>query len=238
MTDTIRPPVDRREFRRRRVSIPARYASGRSREVSIVQGTNVVVSTINYARVMHASSFVNPTSTSRYPRETIPLQIMRSSIRAKVCPDNARILYSLWKVKKTDILSRDVVIRHEKSFHRLENPRRQPPPLQPSSPDADADAEPEPFQDTIVLNTHNHSTNTQVPIKLEQQETPEMQSTLDPLLREHDAQLAGHSGSSGPHMNGHGGPNHAFHQYQNGFIDPALDISDLFGPSPNLIARP
>ncbi|ESZ91027.1 hypothetical protein SBOR_8598 [Sclerotinia borealis F-4128] len=132
---------------------------------------------------------------------------------------------------------KDVVIRHEKSFHRLENPRRQPPPLQPSSPDADADADPEPFADTIVVGTHNHSTNTQSHIKPEQQETPEMQSTLDPLLREHDAQLAGHPGSSNCHMNGHGGPDHGFQQYQNGFIDPALDISDLFGPSPNLIAR-
>ncbi|APA11497.1 hypothetical protein SS1G_04904 [Sclerotinia sclerotiorum 1980 UF-70] len=134
---------------------------------------------------------------------------------------------------------KDVVIRHEKSFHRLENPRRQqpPPPLQPSSPDLDADSEP--FTDSIIVNTHNHRTEPQLPMpmKLEHHETPEMQSTLDPLLREHDAQLAGHSSSSGPHMNGHGATNHGFQQYQNGFIDPALDISDLFGPSPNLIAR-
>ncbi|RAL61425.1 hypothetical protein DID88_009355 [Monilinia fructigena] len=131
---------------------------------------------------------------------------------------------------------KDVVIRHEKSFHRLENPRRQPPPpIQSSSPDADADSEP--FADSVVVNSHNHSTDFQMPVKLEQQETPEMQSTLDPLLREHDAQLAGHSGSSGSHMNGHGGPNHGFQQYQNGFIDPALDISDLFGPSPNIITQ-
>ncbi|KAF7920593.1 uncharacterized protein EAE97_011486 [Botrytis byssoidea] len=135
---------------------------------------------------------------------------------------------------------KDVVIRHEKSFHRVENPRRQqpPPPLQPSSPDLDAESEP--FADSMGASAQNYTTEPrlpQMPLKLEHQESPEMQSTLDPLLREHDAQLAGHSSSSGPQMNGHGGPSHGFQQYQNGFIDPALDISDLFGPSPNLVAR-
>lgn len=89
----------------------------------------------------------------------------------------------------------------------------------------------------MLVNAHNRPAEPQLPMPLrhEHQETPEMQSTLDPLLREHDAQLAGHSSSSGPQMNG--GPSHGFQQYQHGFIDPALDISDLFGPPPNLVSR-
>jgi len=130
---------------------------------------------------------------------------------------------------------KDVVIRHEKSFHRLENPRRQPPPAQSSSPDADADAEP--FADTIVVASQKYSTNTQLPMNLEQpQETAEMQSTLDPLLRQHDEQLAGRPTSSDSHANGHGGQYHGFDSYQS-FIDPALDTSDLFLHPSHLTAQ-
>lgn len=231
--------VGPRESRRRLVSTLALYVIESSREVSIAQGTNVVVSRINYFRVIPVFLCWYNFAPFRYPRETISLQVMRSEIRAKVCFQSCANICSLIKTIRADCISRDVVIRHEKSFHRLENPRRQPPPpptLQPSSPDADVD--PEPFADTIVVNSHNHHAEFQLPIKSEHQETPEMQSTLDPLLREHDAQLAGHSSSSVSHMNGHIGPSHGFQQYQNGFIDPALDISDIFGTSPNLIARP
>ncbi|QSZ36804.1 hypothetical protein DSL72_006687 [Monilinia vaccinii-corymbosi] len=209
----IRPLVDPRGSRRRHVSTLALYARGSSRGVSIVQGTSEVVSTIRDIRVILVPLLIQLLHLLDTHEKPFPCRLCGRRYARK-----------------------DVVIRHEKSFHRVENPRRQPPPpLQSPSPDADADSEP--FADPIVVNSHNQSADSQVPIKLEQQETPEMQSTLDPLLREHDAQLAEHSGSSGPHMNGHGGPNHGFQQYQNGFIDPALDISDLFGPSPNIITR-
>ncbi|PQE04674.1 zinc finger protein [Rutstroemia sp. NJR-2017a BBW] len=130
---------------------------------------------------------------------------------------------------------KDVVIRHEKSFHRLENPRRQQAPAQSSSPDVDSHVDS--FGDTIVVSTNTQKPNIQIPSKQDQaQDSPEMQSTLDPLLRQHDEQLAGaHPSSLDAHLHGDSGGYHSF-SYQ-GFIDPALDTSDLFLHPSHLTAQ-